>query len=90
MRNFFTISIPTFVLFFLLFEIIIRYSGSVSDIAYVFFDEENSILKFDKNIKDTGYYRWGDGHKANWRINNKSIGSQIIGQEIIKTGIPDF
>ncbi len=73
LKNFVLISIPTFVLLFLVFEFIVfRFVLCASQVPRLEFDKEYIILKPSTNGKRTGFHSMGKWAKntTRWQVNN--------------------
>lgn len=73
-RNFCLVSIPTFLLLFLLLELVVfKYFISVSDALYYRLDDDFEIVKFDHvDVPVKGIYTQGPlgKHKVTWQVNS--------------------
>jgi len=65
------LTVPTFILFFLLLEILFNFIIPASELPDVFFDDKYKLIKFNKN--QSGYYSIGKfpKEKFRWKINNE-------------------
>ena len=78
-KNLFYLLIPSFVITFLVLEILFRFVVQAADLPYTYFDPEFQILKYDASKKKDGVYTIGKlGHwPAKWHINNTGWNSPI-------------
>ncbi len=79
LKNLFQITIPTFLVLFLLLELFFRFIIPAAELPTDFFDEEEPIYRFDTNAKSEGLYTIGkkSEQQGQWRINNYGWNSPI-------------
>lgn len=79
LKNFVTITIPSFLVIFIILELFFRFIIPASEVPRLKFYPEERIFKMDTNAKREGLYTIGKAasQRGRWRINNDGWNSPV-------------